>query len=97
MEVDDSCMKDFLKSYNLRSLVRVPTSFKNPENPPCIDLILINSPYSFQSSCVIETGLHDFHKMIVAVMKMSFQKMKPKINITYRNYKSFPMNSTKKT
>ena len=49
----------------------------------------MNSPYSFQSSCVIETGLPDFHKMLDAVMKMPFQKMKPKANITYRNYDLF--------
>ena len=89
MKVDDNCMRDFCKSYNLKSLVRVPTCFKNPENLSCIDLILTNSAYSFQSLCVIETGLSDFHKMTVAVMKESFQKkMKPKI-ITYRNYKLF--------
>ena len=76
MEVDNNDMKDFCKSYNLKSLVRVPTCFKNPENLSCIDLILTNSPYSFHSSCVIETGLSDF------------QKMKQKI-ITYRNFKLF--------
>ena len=36
----------------------------------------------------IQSHLSDFHKMTVAVMKASFQKMKPKI-ITYRNYKLF--------
>ena len=49
---------------------------------------MTNSPYSFHSSCVIETGLSDFHKITVAVTKASFQKMKPKI-ITFRNYKLF--------
>ena len=74
MEVDDNCIRDFCKSYNLKNLVRVPTCFKNPENLSCIDLILTNSAYSFQSSCATETGLSDFHKMTVAVMKESFQK-----------------------
>ena len=69
-------------------MVRVPTCFKNPENPLCIDLTMVNSPYSFQSSCFIETGVTDFHKMTVAAVKASFQKMKPKI-ITYRNCKLF--------
>ena len=75
-EVDNKGMKDFCKSYNWKSLVRVPKCFKNPENPSCIDLILINSPYSFQSSCFIETVLFDFHNMTVAVMRAPFQKMK---------------------
>ena len=83
VEVDNNCMKGFCKSYNFKTLVQVPTCIKNPENPSCIDLILTNSPYSFQSSCVIETGLSDFHKITVAFMKASSRKRKPKI-ITYR-------------
>ena len=47
-----------------------------------------NSPYSFQNSCVIETGLSDFHKMTVSVMKTTFQKLKPKI-VQYRDYTKF--------
>ena len=86
--IDNIDMKEFCQMYNLKSLIRVPTCFKNPENPSCIDLILTNSPRSFQSSCAIETGLSDFHKMTVAVMKTSFQKLKPRI-VSYRNYNSF--------
>ena len=40
---------------------------------------------SFQSSGVIETGLSDFHKMTVTVMKTTFEKSDPKI-IHYRDY-----------
>ena len=36
----------------------------------------------------IETGLSDFHKMTVTVMKSQYQKQKPKI-ISYRKYKNF--------
>ena len=83
-------MKDFCLNYNLKSLICVPTCYKNPDNPSCIDLILTNSPGSFQSSCAIETGLSDFHKMTVTVMKTSFQKLKPRV-IIYRDYDSFLM------
>ena len=68
-------MKDFCLNYNLKSLICVPTCFKNPDNPSCIDLILTNSAGSFQSSCAIETGLSDFHKMTVTIMKTYFQKL----------------------
>ena len=51
-----------------------PTCFKNLENSSCIDLILTNKPWSFQNSFAIETGLSDFHKMRLTVMKKSFQK-----------------------
>ena len=53
---------------------------------PCIDLILTNSPLSFQSSGVVETGLSDFHKMTVTVMKTTTQKLDPKI-IHCRDYR----------
>ena len=58
-------MRTFSESYTLSSLIKEPTCYKNPQNPSCIDLILTNSPYSFQSSCVIETGLSDFQMMTV--------------------------------
>ena len=61
--VDDETMRNFCNSYSLNSLIKQPTCFKNPENPSCIDLILTNKPRSFQSTCVIETGLSDFHRM----------------------------------
>ena len=50
--------------------------------------MLTSSYRSFQNSCAIETGLSDFHKMIVTVMKAYFQKQKSKV-ITYRDYKNF--------
>ena len=81
-------MNEFCKTYNLKNLVKGPTCFKNPENPSCIDLILTNHPRSFQGSTLIETGLSDFHKMTLTVMKMHFEKQRPKI-IYYRDYKKF--------
>ena len=37
---------------------------------------------------MIETGLSDFHKMTVTVMKTTFEKLKPNI-IHYRDYRKF--------
>ena len=76
-------MKTFCDSYELKSLIREPNCYKNPERRSCIDLILTNSPCSFQNSCAVETGLCDFHKMIVTVMKATFEKLKSKM-IYYR-------------
>ena len=75
--VDDEIMRNFCNSYNLNSLIKQPTCFKNPENPCCIDLILTNKPRSFLSTCVIETGLSDFHRMAVSVLKTHFRKQIP--------------------
>ena len=87
-EINDKCMNDFCESYNLSSLIRESTCYKNPENPSCIDLFLTNSPNSFQNSGVVETGLSDFHRMIVTVMKTSFQRLPPKIR-HYRDYSNY--------
>ena len=74
-------MNFFCKFYHLTSLIKQPTCFKNPRETSCIDLtITTNKPKSFQSTCVIETGLFDFHRMIVY-----FRKPPPTI-IRYRNF-----------
>ena len=85
---DEHHMKSFCENYGLKNLIRQPTCYKNPSNPVCIDLILTNVPRSFQSTCVVETGLSDFHLMTLTVMRKSFKKYQPKI-INYRSYKNF--------
>ena len=78
-------MINFIKTYNYQNLIGIPPCFKNPEN---IDLLFTNSPYSFQSSGVTKTGLSYFHKMTVAVVTVSFHKIKRKY-LNYRKYNSF--------
>ena len=73
---------------NLKSLVKQKTCFKNRDNPSCIDLIITNSPRSFQDSSVFETGLSAFHKLITTVLKQYFPKTKSKI-VYYRDYRNF--------
>ena len=60
-------MKLFCGNYDLKNLIKPPACYKNPSNPTCIDLILANLPQSFQSTCVVETGLSDFHMMTLTV------------------------------
>ena len=43
---------------------------------------------SFQNSCAFETGLLEFHRMTVTVMKMRFQNLQPRV-INHRDYKHF--------
>ena len=86
--IEEQHMKAFCDNYNLTSLIKQPTCYKNPNNPTCIDLILSNTPRSFQSTCVIETGLSDFHLMTLTVLKKSFRKFHPRL-INYRSYKNF--------
>ena len=88
MEVGETSMNAFCERYSLSSLIKEPTCYKNPANPSCIDLNLTNSPRSFQNSNVIETGLSYFHRMIVTVLKTTFQRLPPKIR-NYRGYSNF--------
>ena len=85
---DEHHMKSFCKNYGFKNLIRQPTCYNNPSNPVCVDLILTNVPRSFQSACVVETGLFDFHLMTFTVMKKCFKKYQPKI-INYRSNKTF--------
>ena len=87
-EMSEPSLNEFCQTYNLESIVNKPTCFKNPKNPSCIDLMLTNKQERFLKAKTVETGLSDFHKMVVSVFKTSFKKQKPKI-VTYRDYKHF--------
>ena len=87
-EEKEGKMKEFLETYNLQNLIKEPTCFKNVNNPSSIDLILTNRCGSFHESKTIETGISDFHKMTVTVLKTFFKKKKPNV-IKYRDYKHF--------
>ena len=87
-EISEEALCDFCCVYGLKNLVKNPTCFKNIDHPSCIDLILTNKSGSFQNTLVIETGLSDFHRLTVTVMKVNFQKQVPKI-LYKRNMKHF--------
>ena len=86
--INDNAMKSFCFLNDLTSLIDQPTCYKNPDKPTCIDLILANRPNYFQQNNVFETGLSDFHMMVVTELKMGFQKLKPHI-VAYRDYQHF--------
>ena len=48
-EVNMECRKRFCKTYDLNSLIKILTCYKNLEKPSCIDLLLTNRTKSFQS------------------------------------------------
>ena len=48
--------------------------FQNPAKPTCIDLIITNKPGMFQNAKTYETGLSDFHKLVVNTMKLVTKK-----------------------
>ena len=87
-EISENYLNGFCNVNSLKILNRGPTCFKNPNNLSCIDLFLTNRQQCFQQTCAIETGISDFHKMVVTVMKTHYKKQKAK-TIQYRNYKHF--------
>ena len=87
-EVNEEGMSDFCDTFNFKNLIKEPTCFKNLVNPSSIDIILTNKYRSFQNSLTVETGLSDYHKMTVTVLKMVVKKQTP-ICIKYRDYKHY--------
>ncbi len=85
--MDGDIISNFVDNYNLNNLVKSPTCFKS-DSPRCIDLILTNRERNFQSTVVQETGLSDFHAMVVTVLKGGYVKRGPKL-ITYIDYSRF--------
>ena len=81
-------MNAFCKRYSLISLIKKSKCYKTPGHPRCIEFILTNSPRSFQNSSVVETDLSNFHRMIVTVLKSTFQSLPPEIR-NYRDYSKF--------
>ena len=73
---NDATMKNFCHINRCKNMVKDKTCFKNFINPTCIDLIITNWPKSFQEAEVIKSGLSDFHKMSLSVMKVFLYKTK---------------------
>ena len=87
MRVTDSNFQAFYESHDLYNLIKEKTCFKSTEGT-CIDLILTNQKYSFKNSCTIETGVSDFHRMVLTQVKITFQKLPPR-TISYRVFTNF--------
>ena len=82
---DECSLKDFMEESHAKNLVKEETCLKNPS---CIGLFLPNSWQSFQNTTAVSTGLSDFHKIIITVLKFTFPKAEPTV-IVYRDYSKF--------
>ena len=87
-DLKDNCLNNFCNVNNLKSLNKKSTCFINSNKISCIDLFFTNCPIYFQNISTIETGISNFHKLVVTVLKMFYKKQKPKI-IQYRICKTF--------
>ena len=70
-------VRDFCEVYSFENLIKDNNCFKDPLKPSCIDLVITNRPKSFQNSIeTIETGLPDFHKMLLTITKVFYKNKK---------------------
>ena len=76
METCEPRIDSFIYEHDLIILWK-KTCFKSVENPSCIELILTNNAMAFQNTTSVFTGLSDFHKMVLAVLKTNITKSKP--------------------
>ena len=81
-------MGEFCSVHDFKNLMKDPTCFKNPEKPSTDDHFVTNHPRCFQHSGVYETGLPDFQKLTLTVLKLYHFKQNNKI-IQCRYYKNF--------
>ena len=87
-EISEHDLASFFTFYNFKSLINKPTCYKIPDNSSWIDLILTNCFIYFQNSSTFETGLSDFHKLILTLFKSKIPEPQPNM-MPYRNYKRF--------
>ena len=87
-EIYDHYLETFLYQHELISLVEEKPCFKIISNPSCMNLFFKKNAFSFQSTKTVSSGLSDFHKLVLTVLKTSSVKNQPR-KIQYRNYKYF--------
>ena len=79
-ETHECDLKNFCEFYNLRNLVKQPFFLKKLQNTSFVDLLLINIPQNFCSSCLVERGLSYFHKMTPLSLKENLQNVNQKLS-----------------
>ena len=68
-----------MHEFNLENVVKMPICFKS-NCPACIDLVFASDKRKLSNIEVIETGLSDFHAMVITALKCSFHKNDSTIN-----------------
>ena len=77
----------FCDVFGLSNLVTAKTCFTKSTSSS-IDVILTNRPRCFKKTSVFETGISDYHGLVITVMRSRLPRLKPKV-IRYRSYKKF--------
>ena len=75
--ISETPLVSFCTLFRIKNFVKEPTSYKNPNNPSCIDPFLTKCGRRFHNTCVFEIGLS------VILLQSKFESLPPKI-ISYR-------------
>ena len=67
--ISEPILTYFCTLFKLKNLVKELTCYKNPNSPSCIYLFLTNYARNFHNTCIFETGLSDFHKLVVTLRR----------------------------
>ena len=92
-EVKETILMNFLELYNLRNLVADKTCFKSIMNQHVL-ISSLQPAIILLCTKTISTGVSDFHKIILTVLKTTFKKSPPKVKL-YRSFKTFDDNKFK--
>ena len=87
-EDTEACLTQFLFEYDAKNIISEKHALKVKTTLAVLALFITNSPNSFQNTSTITTGLSDFHKIVITVLKAISTKSKSKV-ITYRDFKRF--------
>ena len=93
IEETKTVLSKFPDSHDAKNMVK-KTCFKSINSSTCVDLLISNNGKCFKSATTIDTGLSDFHKIVLVLWKKKIEKAKPKV-ISYRDYKHFDGNSSR--
>ena len=71
-------LPDLLNVFNLKNFVKKPTCFMS-DKWSLIDIILTNKPRSFHKTQGFVTGISDFHKLVVTVLRSYYKNFLQRI------------------
>ena len=84
LSTENPNFKNLVNSFDLESLIKIPTCYKSLSSPTCIDFILTNKKAFFMKSITFETGMSDFHKLTATVLRKTISQGNAK-KIFYRD------------
>ena len=74
LSTENPNFKNLLNSFDLESLIKIPTCYKSLSSPTCVDLILTNKKTLFMKSNTFETGMSDFNKLTTTILRKKISK-----------------------